>query len=106
MFLLTHVGWLIFREQNLTQLTHDLTLTPFAGSRFDNKIAAYFFCLTFLYSLPLWFHSIYAWLREKVTLTGRDKYHRWFRYAAALSCYVLVIFFHTPRPVDFIYFQF
>lgn len=106
MFLLIQVGWLIFREHNLTQLIHDLTLNPFAGRRFDNKIAAYFFFLTLLYSLPLWFHSTYAWLREKVTLIGGDKYHRRFRYAAALSCYVLIIFFHTPKPVDFIYFQF
>jgi alginate O-acetyltransferase complex protein AlgI len=111
MFLLTHLGWLIFREQNFSQLIRYFSLSPFVSSGIDDKIALYLFSLSALYSLPLWFHAIYAHLREKsLTLPpGKSRlpaWPRWTRYAAALLCYLLIFFLHSPETTDFIYFQF
>jgi alginate O-acetyltransferase complex protein AlgI len=111
MFFLTNIGWLIFREQNVSQLVRHFALNPFVSGGSDDKIALYLFMLTALYSLPLWLHTAYARIREKKyaptpgssSLTG---WPLWTRSAAALLCYLLILFFHSPETTDFIYFQF
>ena len=111
MFLLTNIGWLIFREQNFSQLIRHFTLNPFVSGGSDDKIALYLFILTALYSLPLWLHTAYARIREKnysptPGSSGLLDWPQWTRFAAALLCYLLILFFHSPETSDFIYFQF
>ncbi len=64
MFLLTSLGWLLFRETSLSAIVRDLTLSPFAGTTVDRQAAAYLFTLAFLYSVPLWIQSIWVELHR------------------------------------------
>ncbi len=104
MFLLTNLGWLIFREQNLSMLLRALSLDPFKTAPLDNRIASYFFFMTVIYSLPLWIHTLYVKLRRKYSITLLN--NLWLRPAAAVACYGLMLFFRSPKTVNFIYFQF
>jgi len=60
MFLLTNLGWLLFRETDLAQLVRHLGLSPFQSSVLGRQTGAYLFFLTLLYSLPLWVQSVWA----------------------------------------------
>ena len=59
MFVLTCIGWLIFRETELRQLVYDLMLTP-DSSESGRLAGGYLFLLVFLYSIPLWIHDLWA----------------------------------------------
>src|SRR4029450_5326950 len=54
MFALTMIGWLLFRETELSAVVRDLTLSPFAAPADDRGTGLYLFLLALLYSLPLW----------------------------------------------------
>jgi D-alanyl-lipoteichoic acid acyltransferase DltB (MBOAT superfamily) len=60
MFVLTAVGWLIFRETDLGQLWRDLRLTPAASSALDREAGLYLFVLTALYAVPLWIQDLWT----------------------------------------------
>ena len=60
MFVLTLIGWLIFRETELDHLWRDLRLTPATSTELDRSTALYLFLLAALYSLPLWIQDIWA----------------------------------------------
>ena len=49
MFVLTNVGWLLFRETELAAIVRDLTLSPFGASQFDRQTGTYLFLLSFGY---------------------------------------------------------
>jgi len=108
MFLLINTGWLIFREHDVSRLIHYFSLTPFQSSGSDDKIALYLFILTFLYSLPLWVHTLFVQFRQKISLHSPQvaSWIRFSRYVAAVICYLLIILFKSPETADFIYFQF
>ena len=59
MFALTNLGWLIFREQDLGQLSRDLLLSPAAASASAWQSGAYLTAITFLYALPLIIHTVW-----------------------------------------------
>src|SRR5262249_54993323 len=58
MFLLTLMGWLLFRETELHAIVRDLTLVPWRSTPADRQIGVYLFLLAFGYSIPLWAQSI------------------------------------------------
>ena len=60
MFVLTCIGWLIFRETELDQLWRDLRLSPWRRRRLAAIAGLYLFLLAGLYSLPLWIHDLWA----------------------------------------------
>lgn len=60
MFILTAIGWLIFRETDLGQLWRDVQLLPSASSALDREAGLYLFLLTAIYSLPLGIHDLWA----------------------------------------------
>jgi D-alanyl-lipoteichoic acid acyltransferase DltB (MBOAT superfamily) len=116
MFVLTNIGWLLFRETELSAIVRDLQLSPFAASALDRQVGLYLFALAFLYSVPLWIQSIFV----ELTRTGRELEPRhpvahvqpvgWPRLVvqgvlcgAALAA-VLVL--RSTTALDFIYFQF
>ena len=49
MFVLTNIGWLLFRETSLETIARDLTLSPWAASSLDRWAAFYLFLLAFVY---------------------------------------------------------
>ena len=63
MFVLTCVGWLIFRETELAQLQRDLQLTPADSTELGRSAGLYLFLLVGLYSIPLWIHDLWAELQ-------------------------------------------
>jgi alginate O-acetyltransferase complex protein AlgI len=111
MFLLTNIGWLLFREVELHAIVRDLTLSPFGVSEIDRSTGAYFFLLTFLYSVPLWVQSVWF---EFYRAPGQEPAPRvfpaWPRLALqGLACgvaFAVILVLRSHASLDFIYFQF
>jgi hypothetical protein len=109
----TCIGWLIFRETELSQLVADLQLSPAASSPADRSAGLYLFLLVFLYSLPLWIHDLWAELRGPDLAAAIDAPERevnWPRVAAqAALCGVLfaiILVMRSQSTLNFIYFAF
>ena len=112
MFALTLIGWLIFRETELSALVRDFTLSPFGAPALDYRVGLYLFLLALIYSLPLWIQSL--WIE-----VARD--HRGNRPEEAASAswgavalqgvacgaaLAAILVFRSTTSLDFIYFQF
>ena len=113
MFILTCVGWLIFRESELSQLLADLQLSPAASSPVDRAAGLYLFLLVFLYSLPLWIHDLWAELRgpDLVEAIERPEQEvRWERVAAQVALcgvlFAIILVMRSQSTLNFIYFAF
>jgi alginate O-acetyltransferase complex protein AlgI len=113
MFVLTCVGWLIFRETEVSQLVADLQLSPFASSAADRSAGLYLFLLVLLYSLPLWIHDAWAELRGPDLVAAIDAPERevhWQRVAAqAALCgalFAIILVMRSQSTLNFIYFAF
>src|SRR5262249_28552441 len=107
MFVLTSIGWLLFRETELHAIVRDLSLVPWHSTPEDRQIGLYLFLLAFGYSVPLWAQSIRV-ERHRGGVAAVDE--RWPRaalralaYGAAFAA-ILALRSHTS--LDFIYFQF
>ncbi|MEG3640349.1 MBOAT family O-acyltransferase [Magnetococcus sp. PR-3] len=106
MFVLTCIGWLIFRETNLELLVRDLLLSPWHSSSADLLLAMFLFSKALLFGLPLWLHGFYdqwqlgAWLKQRPArfILGSQLF--------AISAFVLILVARSKVPADFIYFQF
>lgn len=108
-FVLVHVAWLMFREQNLTHLWRWLTLDPFIATPNMWRTGFFIVSQVFLYSVPLWLLP----LAEKVLggnwerLPGPGSWSR-----VAIEAVVAAVFLTTILTLssqvgsDFIYFQF
>jgi D-alanyl-lipoteichoic acid acyltransferase DltB (MBOAT superfamily) len=113
MFVLTNIGWLLFRETELSAIARDLTLSPFASSDLDRQMGLYLFALAFLYSLPLWFQSIWVEL-HRTTARVPAPYGPitigWPRLlvqgAACGLAFAAILVLRSRASLDFIYFQF
>ena len=109
MFVLTCIGWLLFRETDLSMLVRHLTLSPFSATAADRQIALYLFLLTLAYSSPLWIQSIWVEWRR-----GRPAVQRaplsWRRVALqGVGCglaFAAILVLRSRTSLDFIYFQF
>lgn len=113
MFVLTLVGWLIFRETALDQLWRDLQLHPAASRELDRSAGLYLFFLAALYSLPLWIHDIWAEAGGPNLAAAVDAPEgavHWPRVAMqALVCGVMlaaVLTLRSTASLNFIYFSF
>jgi D-alanyl-lipoteichoic acid acyltransferase DltB (MBOAT superfamily) len=113
MFALTNLGWLFFRETDLSQIVRDLSLSPFQSTVLGRQTGAYLFFLAALYSIPLWVQSLWA------EFGGRDLVAAMTRpeeqpaspvvtvqalLAGLLFAGILVL--HSTTSLDFIYFRF
>ena len=113
MFVLTLIGWLLFRETELPAIVRDLTLSPFAAPPADRSTGLYLFLLTLLYSLPLWVHSIWVeWHRDAngVRQPASIVPSGWPRAAlqgvACGAAFAAILVLRSRASLDFIYFQF
>jgi D-alanyl-lipoteichoic acid acyltransferase DltB (MBOAT superfamily) len=106
MFVLTSIGWLIFRETDLRALWRDLTLSPFAATALDRQAALYLFLVTLLYSLPLWVHSVWS----ETAPANWAPVHGWPRLALqSVACglaLAAILALRSTTSLDFIYFRF
>ncbi len=113
MFALTMIGWLLFRETELSAVVRDLTLSPFAAPADDRGTGLYLFLLTLLYSLPLWVQSIWVeWHRDESGVRHPASLvpPGWPRVAVqGLACglaFAAILLLRSRASLDFIYFQF
>jgi alginate O-acetyltransferase complex protein AlgI len=113
MFVLTNIGWLLFRETELSAIVRDLSLSPFAASTLDQQAALYLSLLAFIYSIPLWAQSI--WVEVHRGAAGEREHvaeaaSRWPRLllqgAACGVAFAGILIFRSRTSLDFIYFQF
>jgi len=113
MFLLTNLGWLLFRETSLTAIVRDLTLSPFGAAALDRQAAAYLFLLAFLYSLPLLIQSVWVEVHRAANGTRepapvlRSPWPRVALQAGACGlAFAAILVLRSRTSLDFIYFQF
>jgi alginate O-acetyltransferase complex protein AlgI len=112
MFVLTLIGWLLFRETELDAIVRDLRLSPFGVSELDRQTGLYLFLLAFLYSIPLWVQS--AWVEvhrgERRAPDVERALPAWPTLALqGLACgvaFAAILVLRSRTSLDFIYFQF
>jgi hypothetical protein len=113
MFVLTCIGWLIFRETELSQLIADFTVSPMASTPLGRDTGLYLFLLVLVYSLPLWIHDIWAESKAPDLVEEIERPQprvRWSRVAAqAALCGVMfaaILVMRSQTALNFIYFAF
>ena len=122
MFVLTCIGWLLFRETELTQLVADFALVPSASTALERSTGIYLFLLALLYSTPLWVHDLWVELGGPDLTAEIDSKSelahdgpggggvRWDRAVAqAALCGVLfavILTLRSQTALNFIYFAF
>lgn len=106
-YILMNIGWLFFREGNLSKIISGLTLNPFAADAQQWRIAYRIFVEVLLFSLPL---VAVLPLLQKLRLIAdkHDGRHRWLIGQIALLFILLFGIFALRCPVgdEFIYFAF
>jgi D-alanyl-lipoteichoic acid acyltransferase DltB (MBOAT superfamily) len=108
MFVLACIGWLMFRETDLSFLIRDLSRSPFAASAGDYEVAAYLFLNALVYSLPLWVYPAWQQLskrRFRLPTTG-VLLNPAMRVAAGAALFAGILLLRSNVSADFIYFQF
>jgi alginate O-acetyltransferase complex protein AlgI len=107
-FALVHVGWLMFREQDIGQLLRAFTLSPLA-SRMAWEAGLFLAAQALLWSLPMWLLP----LVERRAGPGGERlpdlrgYPRAALDGAVAALLVAgILLFTSPTASDFIYFQF
>ncbi|MEP6782017.1 MAG: MBOAT family O-acyltransferase [Acidobacteriota bacterium] len=113
MFVLTCIGWLIFRETELHQLLADFRLSPSATTEIGRAAGGYLFLLVLLYSIPLWIHDLWAEVKASDLTAALDRLEvgpRWGTVAAqATLCgvmFALILTLRSEAALNFIYFAF
>jgi D-alanyl-lipoteichoic acid acyltransferase DltB (MBOAT superfamily) len=112
MFVLTNIGWLLFRETNLHYLVKWISLPPWGTSPADREAALYLFAITAIYSVPLWLHSAWAaWapaVHERLARWERRGVGVWAGAQAVATAVMglVILLLRSRTSLDFIYFQF
>ena len=112
MFVLTLIGWLLFRETEFDAIVRDLRLSPFGVSDLDRQTGLYLFLLAFLYSIPLWVQSVWVELQrgERRAPDVDRALPAWPALALqGLACgvaFAAILVLRSRTSLDFIYFQF
>ena len=113
MFALTNIGWLLFRETELSAIVRDLTLSPFGVSDLDRQTALYLFLLAFAYSVPLWLQSVWVEISQgstDVEPSTSGAFASWprlvFQGVACGLALAAILVLRSRTSLDFIYFQF
>ena len=106
MFVLTLVGWLLFRETELSAIVRDLSLSPFDSTPLERQAGLYLFLLAFGYSLPLWIQSVWV----EVHRGEPERPSGWgLATVRAVGCglaFTAILVLRSRTSLDFIYFQF
>jgi D-alanyl-lipoteichoic acid acyltransferase DltB (MBOAT superfamily) len=109
MFVLTLVGWLLFRETELSAIVRDLRLAPWNSSPFERQAGLYLFLLAFGYSIPLWTQSIWVELHRGLIRPEDDRRGLGVAVLKAIACgaaFTAILVLRSRTSLDFIYFQF
>jgi D-alanyl-lipoteichoic acid acyltransferase DltB (MBOAT superfamily) len=116
MFVLAHVGWLLFRETNFHYLAKYVAQNPFAADQAQIEAGAYLFLTVLTFVWPMFLHD---WLvaytaNDELVLPSREQLRTPAReigvalvqglVAGVLLTAILVM--HSRASLDFIYFAF
>lgn len=110
-FVLIHVGWLFFREQNVAYLGKWLCLNPLAvSSRLVWQSGLQDVLTTAFYAAPLWLAATAErWWNQsgREAMAARSEIGRFaWQAAAATALFLLILLLGSEVSADFIYFQF
>jgi alginate O-acetyltransferase complex protein AlgI len=109
MFTLTLIGWLLFRETELSAIVRDLRLAPWNSSPFERQAGLYLLLLAFGYSIPLWTQSVWVELHRGLTRPDEDRQGlgvALLKAAAVGAAFTAILVLRSRTSLDFIYFQF
>ncbi|QQL46309.1 MBOAT family O-acyltransferase [Sulfuriroseicoccus oceanibius] len=110
-FVLMHVGWMMFREQNTEYLLSYFALVPWEASVADWETGLYFAVHAQILALPLWIHAAVdpgptGWL-ERVWPRWENRWGGVVLQAVLVFLLVMATFaLRSPVSSNFIYFQF
>jgi alginate O-acetyltransferase complex protein AlgI len=113
MFVLVHIGWLMFREGDAAMLWRDVWLVPGTAPLAERQAGLYLLLVSLTLSLPLWAHSVWTlWhgrsysdrpaVRE-VEVPARTI--AWQALAVGLM-FATILVLRSRTSLDFIYFAF
>jgi hypothetical protein len=105
MFALVNVGWLMFRETDVSRLLADLRLTPWDDDAKSRLAAFHLLGLALFYAMPVAVDGVLY----RAGVYERAERMRAPAVAGGLVAATLVVgmaFLHSEAPSDFIYFQF
>jgi alginate O-acetyltransferase complex protein AlgI len=106
MFVLTLVGWLLFRETELSAIVRDLQLSPFDSTPLERQAGLYLFLLALGYSMPLWVQSIWVELHRGEPARQAGWGTAAVRAVACGVAFAAILVLRSRTSLDFIYFQF
>ncbi|MBF0428134.1 MAG: MBOAT family protein [Magnetococcales bacterium] len=105
MFIWINLGWLIFRETNLTHLLHYLTLSPFDDTDRERQYALFLFAKVAIYAFFLCLHAFYdSFVNSWLTTLPRLRY--WGQMILVTILFTGILSMRGFVRIDFIYFQF
>lgn len=113
MFVLVHVGWLMFRESDAAMLWRDLTLVPGTAPLAERQAGLYLFLVALSLSVPLWAHSLWTvWqgrsYSDRPAQLEADVPTRtvaWQALAVGVM-FAVILVMRSRTSLDFIYFAF
>ncbi len=108
-FVLIHIGWLLFREQNSEYLLRYLSLSPFGVPVEDWEMGLYFAVHAQLLALPLWLHAFLG--NRPIWGTLRDLASKGWMPVVVRGVMLFILAWaifslRAPATSEFIYFQF
>ena len=102
-FVLVCVGWLMFRETDITMLLRDLTLSPGTSTPLERQ-AGYALCLRVLpFAVPLFVQSLWVELRRE---RAEPSWPAIVDGVVLGLLFAAILVFRSQASLDFIYFQF
>ncbi|MBF0194402.1 MAG: MBOAT family protein [Magnetococcales bacterium] len=104
MFLLLHPSYIIFLNGDVSYIWRDLTLSPFVNSEIQTQAALFLFGKALFFSIPLWAHTIFSYVRERFW-TGDSWKPLAVQVVASMIMFISILVLRGDS-VDFIYFQF
>lgn len=104
-FALTNVGWLIFRETEITQLFFDLSIAPWENTAGQLAAAAFLLPRVLIFGLPLALHALLDRYFGSQIAEASPTHVAGLHVVIAL-CLLGILAFHSEVKSEFIYFQF
>ncbi len=106
MFVLAHVGWLLFRQTDVGMIGTYLTLSPTSQTPLEGRAALYLLGLVAVTASPLAVDSVRAAVDERWPRWGSPDLRLALHTVAMAACLLGIIVLAAPSRVAFIYFQF
>jgi D-alanyl-lipoteichoic acid acyltransferase DltB (MBOAT superfamily) len=107
MFVLTNIGWLLFRETDFHYLAADLAQSPWRARSGDWEAAGYFSSLVLIYASPLVVHYVVDRGRDgNKSIVTAPAYSLWLRTLGSTAMFFSILVLRTANSGDFIYFRF